>query len=109
MVKELQQMEYEITEAKNSDYSWTELAFNNFDLVEKLWICSAEIWLLVRITDKISRIANLIHWKKIKVKDERIIDTLSDLANYSRILNIYIQTKEHDWKEIWEGTSEVQS
>ena len=78
--------------AKNSDYSksgW----FENFELVEKLWITTAEKWILVRICDKISRISNLINQEN-QVKDETIQDTLEDLANYSILLSIYLDNKD---------------
>jgi hypothetical protein len=44
------------------------------------------------MTDKISRIANLIN-KENAVKDERITDTLLDLAVYSILFKIYLETK----------------
>lgn len=93
-VEEEMSKELDITIRKNADYSGDTQAFNNFDAVERLWICSAEIGLLVRMTDKMCRISNLIaNNKPGKVKDESICDTLSDLSNYARILNIYISTK----------------
>lgn len=94
-VQELQEIEFDITTRKNSDYSWDTYTFGNFNMVETLWICTAETGLLVRMTDKFSRIINLINSKKeCKVKDESISDTLTDLVNYARILNIYLLTKE---------------
>lgn len=93
-VKSLQAEEFAITQAKNADYSGDTYAFQNFDMVEKLGICSAETGILVRMTDKLARIITLIDSKDGgKVKDEKITDTLTDLANYARILNIYILTK----------------
>lgn len=93
-VIELQELELDITAAKNADYSWDTLAFKNFDMVERLGICSAETGILVRMTDKMSRIINLIENNgDNKVKDEKINDTLTDLVNYARILNIYLLTK----------------
>ena len=93
-VEEEMAKELDITIRKNADYSGETVAFANFDAVEKLWICSAEVGLLVRMTDKMCRISNLItSAKEAKVKDESICDTLSDLSNYARILNIYILTK----------------
>lgn len=100
LVKTLQAEELDITTRKNADYSWDTLAFNNFDMVEKLWICSAEIGILVRMTDKISRIITLLNsGKEWKVQDEKITDTLTDLSNYARILNIYILTKDREWTQ----------
>jgi hypothetical protein len=83
---------YEITARKNHDYSWTEFAFRNFETVEDLWICSVEEWILVRMVDKMTRISNLID-KTWQVADEKVEDTLLDLANYALILKIYRETK----------------
>ncbi len=80
-----------IAKLKNSDYSIDSDAFLNFRACETLGI-SAEIGLIVRMTDKLTRISNLLH-KKAAVKDETIADTLSDLANYAMILKIYIENK----------------
>ena len=100
-VKKLQAEEFDITTRKNSDYSGDTHAFGNFDMVELLGICSAETGLLVRMTDKISRVITLIQsGKEWKVQDEKITDTLTDLSNYARILNIYILTKEKWTQEI---------
>ena len=84
------------TTAKNSDYSTKEAdwdAYKNFNMVETLWITSVEKWILVRITDKIARISNLID-KEAAVHDEKITDTLIDLANYALILKIYLSNKD---------------
>ena len=82
-----------ITEAKNKDYSWEDYAFKNFELIEELtwWKISTAEWLLVRITDKITRVANLIH-NNPAVCNESITDTLLDCANYCIILDIYLST-----------------
>lgn len=81
-----------IMQAKNSDYASESNPFGNFSLVEQLWITSIEKWILVRMADKMSRISNLIE-SEAKVKDESIADTLSDLANYSVILKVYLESK----------------
>lgn len=85
----------EITKAKNHDYSWTEDAFANFRMCENLWITSVENWILVRITDKLSRISTLVQtWQEWKVQDEKIADTLQDMANYAIILKIFLEEKQ---------------
>lgn len=81
-----------ITEAKNHDYAWELDPFKNFKLCEHLGICSVEEWILVRMTDKVSRISNLLH-KENKVQGESTIDSLIDLSNYCIILSIYLWTK----------------
>ena len=84
---------YRIMEAKNADYANDANPFSNFKLVEDLWIVSLEKGILVRMSDKMSRIANLLENKEAKVKDESIRDTLLDLANYSIILSLFLNEK----------------
>ncbi|HCR36379.1 TPA: hypothetical protein DIU22_05080 [Candidatus Woesebacteria bacterium] len=84
-----------IAKLKNSDYAIDSDAFLNFRACEALNI-PAEIGLLVRMTDKLTRISNLLN-KKASVKNETITDTLSDLANYAMILKIYIENE-----KIWD-------
>jgi len=82
----------EIMKRKNSDYAGVGDPFKNFKNVEMLGVCSVEAGLVVRITDKLSRISNLIK-QDAKVKDESISDTLIDLMNYTNILKVYINNK----------------
>lgn len=77
---------------KNADYAKGEDPFANFKVCETLQICSVEEGILVRITDKLARISNLIK-QEAQVKDESILDTLQDLANYTAILNTYLISK----------------
>lgn len=83
---------YEICQKKNADYADISDPFRNFRMVEQMWLCTVEQWLLVRMSDKMSRISNLLE-KEAQVNDESIEDTLIDLANYSIILKLYIQWK----------------
>jgi len=82
--KEITEEMYEITKAKNNDYSWSKFAFKNFEQIEWItdWNISTASWILVRMTDKMSRIATLLNWEQ-QVADEKITDTLRDLSNYS--------------------------
>lgn len=84
----------EVTTAKNKDYSWDSLRFKNFETISFLtdWKTSVEQWFLVRITDKVTRIANLINTENA-VKDERIEDSLLDLSIYAILFKIYLDTK----------------
>ena len=82
-----------ISEKKSSDYAGTDDPFKNFRGCEMYGI-SLEQGILVRMTDKMARIANLLD-KKAKVKDESISDTLSDLCNYAMILKVYLDSKNH--------------
>jgi len=85
---------HKTVEAKNKDYSGGDRdAFANFRQVEELGICSAEVGFLTRMTDKISRISNIVRTGKTNVNSESVIDTLQDLSNYSILLAGYIQDK----------------
>ncbi len=81
----------ETTKAKNADYAVTEDPFRNFKMVEKLGITDVPRGILVRMSDKVSRIINLLD-KEASVKDESINDTLIDLANYTIILKCYLES-----------------
>lgn len=81
----------EISRKKNSDYADDDDAFKNFHACEMLGI-SAEMGILVRMSDKLVRIGNLLSRKNI-VTDEKITDTLQDLSNYAAILKIYLENK----------------
>jgi len=82
----------EIVKVKNSDYANGEDPFQNFRMVEGMGLCSVEQGILVRMSDKMQSIANLLT-REAEVKDESISDTLSDLRNYAKILQAYIKSK----------------
>lgn len=87
----------ETSKRKNADYAGDSDPFANFRLVEMLGICSVETGILVRMTDKMARITNLLkEGKTNQVKDESVDDTLIDLANYSVILAAYRESKRND-------------
>lgn len=85
---------YNTSYKKNQDYTGDGDAFKNFLAIEELTDkkITAEEGILVRMTDKINRIANLLY-KPNEVVDEKIQDTLLDLAVYSIILKIYLSNK----------------
>lgn len=82
-----------IARAKNADYAVDSDPFKNFRLCEALGVSTVESGMIVRMSDKLSRITNLLS-KEASVKDESIHDTLLDLANYSIILSNYIESKQ---------------
>lgn len=82
----------ETTARKNKDYANNDDAFANFNKCEELGICTTEAGILTRITDKLSRIANLLQ-HDAHVKDEAIEDSCLDMAVYSVILYIYLSNK----------------
>lgn len=81
---------YLIHKQKNDDYAGNTDPYKNFKWCEVLGICSVERGILVRMTDKMSRIVNLLE-KENSVKDEAITDTLEDLSNYAVILKCYLE------------------
>ena len=82
----------DILKRKNADYAGPKGEYNNFEYCEKLGICTTEEGLVVRISDKMTRICNLLK-ADAQVKDESIKDTLLDMANYAMILASYIEDK----------------
>ena len=92
---------YDTMVRKNSDYSWWEQSenpFKNFELVEQLGITTTSKGILVRICDKMSRIASLMD-NEAKVGDESQIDTCIDGANYFLILALRLidEKEKRDW------------
>lgn len=71
-----------LLKAKNADYADQDDPFFNLSMCEKLGICSTEVGILVRMCDKISRMAKLLK-RPNKVVDEKIEDTALDLENYA--------------------------
>lgn len=49
-----------IAEAKNADYCGSDDPFANFRQIENIGVTTAEVGILVRMSDKMSRIANLL-------------------------------------------------
>ena len=93
-IKEIFDECYTIVERKNKDYSGED-ALSNFFKCEELGICDAEVGLLVRCGDKLSRIANIIKSKNQHVKDESVRDTILDLINYLAILLVVLEYKQN--------------
>jgi hypothetical protein len=80
----------EISKKKNADYTGgNDNPFSNFTSVENLGI-KTEQGFLTRMMDKMARIGSYVSKGELQVKDESVIDTLRDLANYSCLLAGYI-------------------
>lgn len=86
---------YDICRRKNQDYAGgAGDPFANFRRVEALGVCATELGFLVRMTDKMSRLATLLQpGAEAQVKDESVEDTLIDLANYSLLLAAFRRAK----------------
>lgn len=77
----------ELCDDKNTDYAQVQEPFSNFEMVEALKICDTSTGILVRISDKIARISNLLKKDGERaVAEEKVEDTMLDLINYSVIL-----------------------
>lgn len=88
------EMENALTGSKNKDYADPNDAFANFRQIEHLTSgrISAEMGILTRMSDKFTRVANLLA-RPAAVADESILDTLRDISVYAKILRIYIMAK----------------
>jgi len=81
----------EISKRKSNDYASDTDPFSNFRKVENMGLTVPQGF-LVRMGDKMSRLEELIgKGKSSQVMDEKVEDTLADLANYSAILAVYLK------------------
>ena len=83
----------DVMKAKSHDYNGATDPFANFKIVEQNGIASVEQGFLTRMTDKMSRLATFVRKGEYKVNDEKVEDTLLDLANYSILMSAYIKSK----------------
>ncbi|HEY6766593.1 MAG TPA: hypothetical protein VI386_17675 [Candidatus Sulfotelmatobacter sp.] len=74
----------EITKKKNNDYGGTADPFKNFRTF-------GELGILVRISDKFSRLLTAIQEKRKFEVDESLEDTALDLSNYALLLICYMR------------------
>jgi hypothetical protein len=90
-VKEFLEIVWDVHQKKNTDYgAKTTEPLSNFKRSENLGIPPLG-GVLVRMSDKISRIENIYKNKTTHVKDEALTDTLLDLAGYAAIAYAIIQ------------------
>lgn len=69
---------------KNHDYSKGKDALRNFKLVESFGLTDSQTGIMVRLTDKMARISNLLNTEP-KVS-EKVEDTIDDAINYLLLL-----------------------
>lgn len=81
----------EIIKRKNQDYAKDSNPFSNFDLSRLVGIDPKRA-ILVRLSDKLSRISNLID-KPPAVVEESCRDTALDAINYLAIFLAYLQSE----------------
>ena len=92
MFKDITNEMYETTKSKNSDYTGDPGdAFKNFTAVEtsSMGAVSTEMGFFTRMTDKMMRFASFIRNGTLKVADEKIEDTVLDLAVYCILFVCY--------------------
>src|SRR5512135_1338497 len=83
-----------IVHKKNADYAKAEDAFLNFRFSTLLGIDPAKA-ILIRVTDKLARISNLLDkGGQGAVADEKITDTIRDGINYLAILLAMLEDTE---------------
>lgn len=89
----------QLSRRKNHDYSGgkdSSHAFLNFIKCEELGFCRTETGVLVRMSDKLSRLKTLADSSlKYEVEDEKVLDTILDVINYAVIFyGIHKERKE---------------
>lgn len=85
----------ELSTRKNHDYAGKggEQPFANFERCEAMGICTTGQGFLVRMTDKLSRLASFEQAGEFKVKDESVKDTVLDIINYAALYYAQKQSK----------------
>lgn len=98
--KEITDLMYETTKKKNTDYTGDASdPFKNFKIVEQMGIIDAEAGILVRLSDKFSRMAGFVKNGTLLVADEKIEDTAVDMAVYAIIFALLVKSKKRDMVE----------
>jgi hypothetical protein len=89
---------FALMQKKNADYAGRsgEEPFANFTRCESMGICKTEAGMLVRMTDKMSRLSSFVESGTLQVKDESVEDTCLDLINYSVLFYSYLQGKKNE-------------
>lgn len=83
-----------VMKKKNADYSGADAdPFHNFKAVERAGVASVEQGFYTRMTDKMMRLASFIKNGKLMVEDEKVTDTLLDLAAYALLFSCYLKDK----------------
>lgn len=93
---ELCQRARDLMDKKNRDYAGNDglEPFANFTRVESMGICSTEKGMLVRMTDKLSRLSSFFESETFHVKDESFEDTIVDIVNYAVLIYAYRKDNE---------------
>lgn len=76
----------ELMRKKNNDYANGSDPFLNFRRAEYLGFSTAELGVLIRMTDKMSRISTYLNKGELSLQNESVYDAIVDIINYSVIL-----------------------
>jgi hypothetical protein len=99
MFKGITEEMYETTKRKNSDYTGDDGdAFKNFTTVEQMTggAVTTEMGFFTRMTDKMMRFGGFVRNGVLKVQDEKIEDTILDLAVYCILFVCYRRAKRQE-------------
>ena len=98
MHKEMCDSARKLLSAKNNDYANPEAnpdplaPFKNFMMCEHMDVAPAEVGMLIRMTDKFSRLSSFVKGGfSPQVADEKLEDTIMDIINYGILLLAYKQ------------------
>lgn len=98
--REIQDEQFNLHKVKNHDYA-AESYISNLKSCEAFGI-NPLIGIVVRLTDKLSRLSSFCEQGVLKVKDEKIEDTLNDIAVYAILARImYEQNDICLWKDLF--------
>lgn len=84
---------------KNADYAEAEAPFKNFELSERLGLCSTEAGMAIRLSDKIQRLCGFLAGKELKVQDESVQDTILDAVNYLVLISARLKQREEQYAQ----------
>lgn len=83
----------QLMDRKNRDYASGDNngdPFTNFRLCEGMGICPTDQGMVIRLSDKVARLARLLSpGYSAKVTSETLTDTLIDVINYSVLISAY--------------------
>ena len=94
---------------KNHDYAGQDggQPFANFERCEAMGVCSTEQGFLVRVIDKVSRLATFVEAGELKVDNEGYEDAVLDIINYMILFSAFVKDKNES--EVTEESPELPS
>jgi hypothetical protein len=97
-----------IMASKNHDYAGKsgDTPFANFQAAERLNITSTERGFMVRMLDKMMRLATFADGGKLQVANEGAYDACMDIVNYSILLAAYLKQQQEADHECDKGAGQ---